>query len=52
MAKGLGCRVSGFGLFRVIATIKQIEYGVYRDLILTYPKLYSTYLGGTIGWRV
>ena len=27
---------------------KQIEYGVYRDLSITYPKLYSIYLRGTI----
>ena len=28
--------------------LKQIEYGVYGDLITTYPKPYSIYLRGTI----
>ena len=37
--------------------LKQIEYGVYGDLIIIYPKPYSIYLRGTIlvkylGWVV
>ena len=33
--------------FRVPLT--QIEYGVYGDLIIIYPKLYSFYVRGNIG---
>ena len=35
----------------IIAPIKQVEYGVYGDLILIYPKPDSIYLTGTIGFR-
>ena len=31
-----------------IVPLKQIEYGVYRDLSFIYPKPYSIYLRGTI----
>ena len=31
-----------------IVPLKQIEYGVYGDLIIIYPKPYSIYLRGTI----
>ena len=31
-----------------IVPVKQIEYGVYGDLIILYPKPYSIYLRGTI----
>ena len=30
------------------APLKYIEYGVYGDLIIIYPKPYSIYLWGTI----
>ena len=29
-----------------------MEYGVYGDLIIIYPKQYSIYLRGTIGFGV
>ena len=32
----------------LIVPLKQIDYGVYGDLILIYPKPYSIYLRGTI----
>ena len=35
--------------FRVIVLLKWIEYGIYGDLIMIHPKLYSIYLRGTIG---
>ena len=35
-------------LHRFIVPLKQIEYGVYADLIVIYPKPYSIYLRGTI----
>ena len=31
-----------------IVPLKQIEYGVYGDFIIIYPKPYSIYLRGTI----
>ena len=31
-----------------IVPLKYIEYGVYGDLIIIYPKPYSIYLRGTI----
>ena len=31
-----------------IFSLKQIEYGVYGDLLIIYPKPYSIYLRGTI----
>ena len=34
------------GQFRVIAPLKKIEYGVYGDLIVIYPKPSSIYLMG------
>ena len=40
--RGLGC----------VVLLKYIEYGVYGDLIILYPKPYSIYLRGTIGFRV
>ena len=33
----------------LILPLKEIEYGVYGDLILMYPTPYSIYLRGTIG---
>ena len=36
----------------VIVPLKWIEYGVYGDLIIIYPKPYSIYLRGTIGFSV
>ena len=32
-----------------IFPLKKIEYGVYGELIIIYPKPYSIYLRGTIG---
>ena len=32
--------------------LKQIEYGVYGDLIATYPKPHSMYVRGTTGLGV
>ena len=34
----------------ILVRLKWIEYGVYRDLITIYPKPYSVYLRGTIGF--
>ena len=31
--------------------LKQIEYGVYGDLVIIYPKPHSIYLRRTIGFR-
>ena len=31
--------------FRVIVSLKYMEYGVYEDFITTYLKPYSIYLG-------
>ena len=39
-------------MFRVVVPRKSMEYGVYGDLIMRYPKPYSVYLRGTIGVRV
>ena len=36
-------------LHDVIVPLGLIEYGVYGDLIIIYPKPYSIYLRGTIG---
>ena len=33
----------------MLLPLKYKEYGVYGDPIITYPKPYSIYLGGTIG---
>ena len=35
----------------VIVPLKSIEYRVYGDLIMTYPKPYSIYLRETIEFR-
>ena len=35
-----------------IVPLKQIEYGVYGDLSIKYPKLYAIYLRGTIECRM
>ena len=32
----------------MIVPLKQIEYGVHRDLIIILPKPYSIYVRGTI----
>ena len=32
----------------LIVPLKQIEHGVYEDLVIIYPKQYSIYLRGTI----
>ena len=32
----------------LIVPLKQIEYGVYGDLIILYPKPYSIHVSGTI----
>ena len=32
--------------------LKQIEYGVYGDLIILYPRPYSIHLRGTVGFGV
>ena len=45
----LELRAQGSGF---IVLLKQIEYGVYGDLIIIYPKPYSIYLRGTIEFRV
>ena len=34
--------------WKLLVPLKQIEYGVYRDLITIYSKPYSIYLRGTI----
>ena len=47
--QGTGSRAQGLGF---IAPLKWIDYGVYGDLIMIYPKSCSTYLRGTIGLRV
>ena len=36
--------------FSVIVPLKEIEYGVYGDPMLMYPKPYSIYLRGPIGF--
>ena len=38
--------------FGSIVPLKQIEYGVYADLIIIYPKPYSIYLEVTVGFVV
>ena len=43
MEKKMETTIFGLG-FRV----KGIEYGVYGDLIIKYPKPYSIYLRGTV----
>ena len=35
----------------VIVPLKQMKYAVYGDLIRIYPKPYSIYLRGTIGFE-
>ena len=35
-------------VFGFMVTLKYIEYGVYGDLIVIYPKPYSIYLRGTV----
>ena len=35
-------------LLNLIVPLKKIEYGVYGDLLVLYPKPYSIYLRGTI----
>ena len=35
-----------------IVPLKQMEYRVYGDLIMIYPKPYSIYLRGTIGSKI
>ena len=49
---GFGTRVGhAFMLLPTsIVPLKQIEYGVYGDLIIRYPKPYSIYLRGTLCW--
>ena len=39
-----------WGYIGFIVPLKWIDYGVYADLILIYPKPYSIYLRGTIGF--
>ena len=39
------------GKVRFIVPLKQIDYGVYGDLITIYPKPYSIYFRGTISYR-
>ena len=34
------------------APLRQLEYRVYGDLVIIYPKPYSIYLRGTIRFRV
>ena len=36
------------GILKIIVPLKSIEYGVYGDHIILYPKPYSIYLRGTI----
>ena len=43
--------MQGLGLWSPLSNLKQIEYGVYADLIIRFPKPYSMYLRGTIGFR-
>ena len=40
--------ILGYVYVGVIIPLKLIEYGVYGDLIIMYPKPYSIYLRGTI----
>ena len=40
------------GSLEFIVPLELIEYGIYGDLIITYPKPYSIYLRGTIGFGV
>ena len=35
-----------------MAPLNEMEYGVYGDLIIIYPKPYSIYLRGTIRFRL
>ena len=47
--------VSNLGVYGIeglgsIAPLKYIEYGVYGDLIIIYPKPFSIYLRGTTGF--
>ena len=44
------CRTSveTLATVRAIVPLKQIEYGVFGDLIVIYPKPYSIYLRATI----
>ena len=37
-----------FNVDRSTVPLKWIEYGLYGDLVKTYPKSYSIYLRGTI----
>ena len=37
---------------RYIAPLKSVEYGVYGDLTIIYPRLYSIYLRRTIKLKV
>ena len=56
-ATSRSCRFFGFGSLSIssktlcifIVSLKGIEYGVYGDLFIIYPKPYSIYLRGTIG---
>ena len=41
------CPTLGF-----IVSLKWIEYGVYGDVTVRYPKPFSMYLRGTIGFKV
>ena len=46
---GLGFRVGGLELS--VSLYKWIEYGVYGDLSIIFPKPYSIYLRGRIGFE-
>ena len=41
-------RQNRVGVTHATVTLKQIEYGVYGDLVTIYPSPYSIYLRGTI----
>ena len=43
------CRITiGIQQGTIILTTTQIEYGIYGDLMIIYPKPYPIYLRGTI----
>ena len=39
------------GLYGDIVPLKNLEYGVFGDLVIIYPKPYPIYVRGTIGFR-
>ena len=43
-----GCVVKTVSSLQGIVPLKSIEYGVYGDLVIIYPKPYSVYLQGIL----